>query len=90
MVGVLVAAVMFIVWLVGGVIGKIAIEAKGPTDYRALDSITTKYLKCRDHFERVIFLFFDPMYSPRHFSEIRSGITRDWPEVEIIIKVIEQ
>lgn len=65
--------------------GRIAIEVKGPTDNQALDTLTTKYLKYRGHFERVIFVLFDPRYSTSHFNEIKKGIQRDWPEAEIIV-----
>jgi hypothetical protein len=68
------------------VIGNIAIEVKGPTDTRALDTLATKYLKYRGHYERVIFVLFDPQYSQTHFNEIHNGIKRDWPEAEVIVK----
>jgi hypothetical protein len=68
------------------VIENIAIEVKGPTLDRDLETLTTKCLKYHNHYDKMIIVLFDPQYSQRNFEEISRGINQSWPDVEIIVK----
>lgn len=67
------------------VIGKIAIEVKGPTDDRAVKTLAEKYVKYLNYYENLIYVLFEPCYSERKFKDIREGIEKD-TRVKIIIK----
>jgi hypothetical protein len=68
------------------VIGNVAIEIKGPTDNAALDTLTTKCLKYSNYYDHLVMVLFDPQYSERNFREIKEGIEKFFPHVEIIRK----
>ncbi|MDG6921324.1 MAG: hypothetical protein JRN59_07330 [Nitrososphaerota archaeon] len=68
------------------VIEDIAIEVKGPTDNRALETLTTKCLKYSGHFSKVILVLFEPIFSESNFSEIEAGIERLFPHVYVVRK----
>lgn len=68
------------------VIEDIAIEVKGPTDNRALDTLTTKCLKYSGHYRTVILALFEPVFSESNFREIEAGIKRIFPHVFVVRK----
>ena len=68
------------------VIEDIAIEVKGPTDNRALDTLTTKCLKYSGHYRTVVLVLFEPEFSESNFREIEAGIERAFPHVFVIRK----
>ncbi len=68
------------------VIENIAIEVKGPTDNRALDTLTTKCLKYSQHYAHIIIVLFEPRFSESHYNEIYKGIKKHFPHVEVIRK----
>ncbi len=68
------------------VIEDVAIEVKGPTDNRALETLTTKCLKYSHYYDKVILVLFEPVFSESNFREIQSGIERHFPHVRILRK----
>ncbi len=68
------------------VIENIAIEVKGPTDNRALDTLTTKCLKYSQHYAHFIIVLFEPRFSEPHYNEIYKGMRKYLPHVEVIRK----
>jgi hypothetical protein len=68
------------------VIGKIAIEIKGPTDDNALNTLATKILKYSHYYEHVVFVLFEPSFSERNYKEITSGIKNTYLHVHVIRK----
>jgi hypothetical protein len=68
------------------VIEDIAIEVKGPTDNRALDTLATKCLKYSQHYSKLIIVLFEPVFSESNFSEISRGIDTHFPNVKIVRK----
>jgi len=68
------------------VIGKIAIEIKGPTDDNALNTLATKILKYSHYYENVVIVLFEPSFSERNFKEITSGIEKTYSHVHVIRK----
>ena len=68
------------------VIDNVAIEVKGPTGSRELDSIPSKILRYPQHFEHVIIVLFDVRSNPRYFAEWYEGISRKFPEAIVIKK----
>lgn len=68
------------------VIKDIAIEIKGPTGNRELDTLTTKFLKYANYYPHFIIVLFDCHFSEGHFDEIQSGIKKVAPHVIIIRK----
>jgi hypothetical protein len=68
------------------VIGDIAIEVKGPTDDKALNTLTTKCLKYTQYYEKVIIVLFEPSFSEANYDEIKRGLEERFPEVHIIRK----
>lgn len=68
------------------VIEDIAIEVKGPTDNRALETLTTKCLKYSQYYDKVILVLFEPVFSESNFREIQSGVERHFPHVRILRK----
>lgn len=68
------------------IIKNIAIEIKGPTGNRELDTLTTKFLKYSNHYPHFIIVLFDCNFSEGHFNEIYNGIRKFAPNVIIIRK----
>ena len=68
------------------IIKNIAIEIKGPTGNRELDTLTTKFLKYSNHYPHFIIVLFDCNFSEGHFHEIYNGIRKFAPNVIIIRK----
>lgn len=68
------------------VIEDIAIEVKGPTDNRALDTLTTKCLKYSQYYSKIILVLFEPEFSESNFREIEAGIQQHFPHVHVIRK----
>lgn len=66
------------------VIGDVAIELKGPTNHRDLDSIPSKLMRYPQHFERVIVVLFDVNVNPRYYKEWYTGLSKKHPEVVVI------
>jgi len=68
------------------VIKNIAIEIKGPTGKRELDTIATKLLKYSQYYPYFIVVLFDCNFSEGHYNEIYSAIRKNFPRVHIIRK----
>jgi hypothetical protein len=68
------------------IIKNIAIEIKGPTGNRELDTLTTKFLKYSNHYPYFIIVLFDCKFSEGHYNEIYNGILKFAPHVKIIRK----
>lgn len=68
------------------VIKDIAIEIKGPTGNRELDTLTTKFLKYSNYYPHFFIVLFDCKFSERHFYEIERGVRNHFPNVKIIRK----
>ena len=68
------------------VIGKIAIEIKGPTDDNALNTLATKILKYSQYYDHVIIVLFEPSFSERNYHEITRGIEKTYSHVHVIRK----
>jgi len=68
------------------IIKNIAIEIKGPTRNRELDTLTTKFLKYSNHYPHFIIVLFDCNFTEGHFHEIYNGIRKFAPNVIIIRK----
>ncbi|MDG6219260.1 MAG: hypothetical protein QCI00_07450, partial [Candidatus Thermoplasmatota archaeon] len=69
------------------IIDKIAIEIKGPTLRRDLDSIANKCLRYNQHFEGpLIVVLFDIIVSDSYYQEWETGIKKTFPNVIIIKK----
>jgi hypothetical protein len=64
----------------------IAIEIKGPTGNKALDSLTTKCLKYLQHYPHLLVVLFEPFFNEGHFREIERGLKDKFPNVTIIRK----
>lgn len=70
------------------IIDNIAIEVKGPTDNRALDTLTSKCLKYLNHYSQFIIVLFEPRFSKSHYSEIEAGIIKHAESIGLNIKII--
>ena len=68
------------------VIENIAIEVKGPTDNRALETLTSKCLKYSGYYDTIVMALFEPVFSESNFREIEAGIKRHFPHVRVIRK----
>ena len=68
------------------VIEDIAIEVKGPTDNRALETLAAKCLKYSGYYKKVILVLFEPRFSESNYREIVSGMKRSFPFAEVIRK----
>ena len=68
------------------VIRDIAIEIKGPTSNRELDTLTTKFLKYSNHYPYFFIVLFDCKFTERHYNDIYNGIRKHCPNVKIIRK----
>ena len=64
----------------------IAIEVKGPTGNKALDSLTTKCLKYLQHYPHLIVVLFEPFFNEGHYSEIERGLEIKFPNLIIVRK----
>jgi low affinity Fe/Cu permease len=70
-------------------IGNNAIEVKGPTYNKDIDDLIGK-VRYSEHWDRAIFVLFDPQYTDAHFNEVKNTIKRLWPESEFIIIPVEE
>lgn len=68
------------------VIDNVAIEIKGPTDNRALDTLTTKCLKYTHYYPHLAIVLFEPCFSETNYKEIAEGIKRFSTNIKIIRK----
>lgn len=69
-------------------IGKVAIEVKGPTENRDLDTIPTKswrYLDEAGHYSFLFIVLFKPMFTEDHFFGIRRQLKRQFPSKAAVI-----
>jgi len=65
-------------------IDKIAIELKGPTENKDLDSISKQALTRLNYYDNVIFVLCEPKFTDKHFEEIERAIKRELPKVGVI------
>lgn len=68
------------------VIDHVAIEIKGPTNSQALQTIADKCMRYSHHYEKMIVVLFDPVYSEGRFYEFKKGMENHFPHVKIIVK----
>ncbi len=69
------------------VINDIAIEVKGPTSSRDLETIASKLVRYRQHFSGgTIVVMFDVQCMERYYNETINGLKEQHPEVEFIRK----
>lgn len=69
------------------IINNIAIEIKGPTSNRSLDTLSTKCLKYTNYYTYLIIVLFEPYFSESHYNEIVEGIERNFPDnVKVVRK----
>lgn len=69
------------------VVNNIAIEIKGPTSQRDLDSIPSKCMRYSQHFnQRVIVVLFDVQVGQRYYQEWEKGLKKTYPEAIVIRK----
>ena len=69
------------------VVNNVAIEIKGPTSQRDLDSIPSKCMRYSQHFDnRIIVVLFDVQVGQRYFEEWEKGLRETYPDVVVIRK----
>ena len=66
------------------VVGRVAIEVKGPTGQRELQTIADKCARYAQHFEGPIVALYDVRVLPRMYQEWEAGIARTWPGARIV------
>ncbi len=71
------------------VIESIAIEVKGPTGSRELDSVSTKCFKYPQHFDQglIVVLFNIKGVTTNYLNEWKKGLTDKFPRIEVIKKL---
>jgi len=71
------------------VIESIAIEVKGPTGSRELDSVSTKCFKYPQHFDQglIVVLFKIEGVTTNYLNEWKKGLTDKFPRIEVIKKI---
>lgn len=71
------------------VIESIAIEVKGPTGSRELDSVSTKCFKYPQHFDQglIVVLFKIKGVTTNYLNEWKKGLTDKFPRIEVIKKI---
>jgi hypothetical protein len=65
-------------------IGDIAIEVKGPTRNKDLESISKQALTRLNYYKNVIFVLCEPEFKAKQFDEIEKAIKQKLPEVGVI------
>jgi len=65
------------------VVEKIAIEIKGPTTSRSLQTISDKILRYYNNFDSVVIVLFDVQVTQQYYDEWLSGIERHYPRVKV-------
>ena len=68
------------------VIGDVAVEVKGPTGSRELQTLADKILRYCNSFKYIILVLFDVKVNPTRYSEWESGIKNNFSNVYIIRK----
>jgi len=68
------------------VIDNVAIEVKGPTRSRDLQTIADKYIRYRQHFDEVIVVLFDLRVKERYYWEWETALKKAFPKIRIILK----
>lgn len=68
------------------VVGDVAIEVKGPTGHRELDSIATKCMKYKEHFGEVIIVLFDVIVNEGYYLEWITALNKNFPNIKVIRK----
>jgi hypothetical protein len=68
------------------VVNGVAIEVKGPTRTRDLQTIPSKLLRYGNHWDTIILVFFEREYSQKYYYEWVSGLREKYPDVIIIEK----
>jgi len=66
------------------VIDNVAIELKGPTRTKDLQSISSKILRYLNHYDHMLIVLFDLEVSERYYEDWYSGIKSNFPHVDII------
>ena len=65
------------------VIDNIAIEIKGPTRKRDLESIPSKIVRYLNHYDHLIIVLLDLNINDKYYDDWHSGMNKQFPEVEI-------
>ncbi len=68
------------------VINNVAIEIKGPTYSKDLDTIASKCLRYPQYFEHLLMVLFDLRASSQYYNEWKMGMEKHHPNVIIIVK----
>lgn len=68
------------------VVGKIAIEIKGPTTTRSLQTISDKILRYYNNFDSVVIVLFNIQMTEEHYDEWLEGIKEHYPRVKVVRK----
>ena len=68
------------------IISNVAIEVKGPTSHRDLDSVWSKCGRYYKHFEELIVVLFDVLVNERYYKEWEESLQEHFPNVKIIRK----
>jgi hypothetical protein len=68
------------------VIGDVAVEIKGPTGHRELDTIASKCARYKRHFGEIIIVLFEVEVIDRYYQEWKDSILDSFPNVKIIRK----
>jgi len=68
------------------VTGDIAIEVKGPTSYRDLQTISDKIMRYSQHFGKVLIVLFEVEVNEGYYQEWLKGINNQYPDVIVIRK----
>ena len=64
----------------------IAIEIKGPTRHKELDTIASKCARYNQHFKEIIIVLFEVEVMDRYYNEWKKSIEDTFPQVKIIRK----
>ena len=68
------------------VIGDVAIEVKGPTKTRDLETVADKCMRYYQHFGELVVVLFEVEVSERRYGEWKRGMETTFPNVRIIRK----
>jgi hypothetical protein len=68
------------------VVEDIAIEIKGPTRHRDLDTVMSKCARYKQHFGEIVIVLFEVEVNDRYYDEWKKGLDDTFPNVKIIKK----
>jgi flagellar biosynthesis GTPase FlhF len=65
------------------VVNDIAIEVKGPTRRRDIDTLTSKINRYSNHYKKIIIVLFEFQVNDRYFKDTIDGFKRNFPNVKL-------